>query len=275
MSIVTDTQLSARFPIYTRANVGEVFPDPVAPATRSLLLYESELGWRDAYVRMGAFEADEFPENEFCILGVAGGYCYLNASVMRVFGARAPGLTWKAIDEQFFGAQPGIPDYVEQPGDNRPDLTAKLEQTFGWVFSITNVDQLDQLNAHKARTIELRASRPDFSSMSDLELWEYAEALFPVHRELFQEHLFVTTLTTVPVGVIQTVATAVGRPDLIMPLIAGVGQVDSAEPSYAMWALSRLDPASEEFASGFEQFRLDFGSRGPNEWEARSYKHAD
>ena len=182
----------------------------------------------------------------------------------------APGLSWKAIDEQFFGAQPGIPDYVEQPGDIRPDLTEQLEQTFGWVFSITDVDQLDRLNDHKARTIDLRASRPDFSSMSDLELWEYAEALFPFHRELFQEHIYVTTLTTVPVGVIQTVATAVGRPDLIMPLIAGVGQVDSAEPSYAMWELSRLDPTSDEFASGFEQFRLDFGSRGPNEWEARS-----
>ena len=270
MFTVTDTSLSSRFPIYTRANVGEVFPDPVAPATRSLLLYESELGWRDAYIRMGAFDADEFPENEFCILGVAGGYCYLNASVMRVFGERAPGLTWKAIDEQFFGAQPGIPDYVEQPGDERPDLTAKLEQTFGWVFSITDVDQLDRLTDHKNRTIALRARRPDFSSLSDTELWEYAEALFPFHRELFQEHLFVTTLTTVPVGVIQTVATAVGRPDLIMPLIAGVGQVDSAEPSYAMWELSRLDPSSTEFSAGFEQFCLDFGSRGPNEWEARS-----
>ena len=270
MFTVTDTSLSTRFPIYTRANVGEVFPDPVAPATRSLLLFESELGWRDAYIRMGAFETNEFPDDEFCILGVAGGYCYLNASVMRVFGERAPGLSWKAIDEQFFGAQPGIPDYVEQPGDIRPDLTEQLEQTFGWVFSITDVDQLDRLNDHKARTIDLRASRPDFSSMSDLELWEYAEALFPFHRELFQEHIYVTTLTTVPVGVIQTVATAVGRPDLIMPLIAGVGQVDSAEPSYAMWELSRLDPTSNEFASGFEQFRLDFGSRGPNEWEARS-----
>ncbi|MGB0676454.1 MAG: PEP-utilizing enzyme [Ilumatobacteraceae bacterium] len=270
MFTVTDTSLSTRFPIYTRANVGEVFPDPVAPATRSLLLFESELGWRDAYIRMGAFEANEFPDDEFCILGVAGGYCYLNASVMRVFGERAPGLSWQAIDEQFFGAQPGIPDYIEQPGDVRPDLTEQLEQTFGWVFSITDVDQLDRLNDHKARTIDLRASRPDFSSMSDLELWEYAEALFPFHRELFQEHIFVTTLTTVPVGVIQTVATAVGRPDLIMPLIAGVGQVDSAEPSYAMWELSRLDPTSDEFASGFEQFRLDFGSRGPNEWEARS-----
>ena len=47
---------------------------------------------------------------------------------------------------------------------------------------------------------------------------------------------------TVPVGVIQGTAEAVGRPDLIMAIIAGVGQVDSAEPSYAMWALSRLKP---------------------------------
>lgn len=270
MFTVTDTELSARFPIYTRANVGEVFPDPVAPATRSLLLYESELGWRDAYIRMGAFEADEFPDNEFCILGVSGGYCYLNASVMRVFGERAPGLTWRAIDEQFFGAQPGIPDYEEQPGDVRPDLTARLEQTFGWVFSITDVDQLDRLNDHRERTIALRANRPDFTTMSDVEIWDYTTALFPFHRELFQEHLFVTTLTTVPVGVIQTIATAVGRPDLIMPLIAGVGQVDSAEPSYAMWELSRLDPSSDEFAEGLAAFSLNYGSRGPNEWEARS-----
>ena len=124
MFTVTDTDLSARFSLYTRANVGEVFPAPVTPATRSLLLWESELGWRDAYVRMGAFEPDEFPADEFCILGVAGGYCYLNASVMRLFGERAPGLSWRAIDEQFFGAQPGIPDYVAQPGDARPDLCA-------------------------------------------------------------------------------------------------------------------------------------------------------
>ena len=84
MFAITDTELSARFPIYTRANVGEVFPDPVTMSTRSPLLWESELGWRDAYIRMGAFDAAEFPADEFVILGVAGGYCYLNASVMRV-----------------------------------------------------------------------------------------------------------------------------------------------------------------------------------------------
>ena len=30
---VTDTDLSDRFPLYTRANVGEVFPDPVTPVS--------------------------------------------------------------------------------------------------------------------------------------------------------------------------------------------------------------------------------------------------
>ena len=68
-------------------------------------------------------------------------------------------------------------------------------------------------------------------------------------------------------GVIQGVAEAVGRPDLIMPLMAGVGHVDSAEPSYAMWELSRLEPTGEEFREGFEEFLVEFGSRGPNEWE--------
>ena len=270
MYTTVDTELSSRFPIYTRANVGEVFPDPVAPATRAPLLWESELGWRDAYVRMGAFDADEFPSDAFAILGVAGGYTYLNASVMRLFGERAPGLTWKAIDEQFFGAQPGIPDYEESPGDVRPDLTERLQETFGWVFAQTNVADFDRLTEHRDRTIALREQRPDFASMSDEELWDAAHRLFPMHRELFSEHIFTTTLTTVPVGVIQGVAEAVGRLDLVMPLMSGLGDVDSAEPSYAMWDLSRLDPSSSDFVSGFDSFLVHYGSRGPNEWEARS-----
>lgn len=270
MFSTTDTQLSARFPIYTRANVGEVFPDPVAPATRAPLMWESELGWRDAYIRIGAFAPDEFPPDEFCIMGIAGGYCYLNASVMRLFGERSPGLSWKIMDEQYFGAQPGIPDYVEQPGDVRPDLTAKLQETFGWVFSITDVDQLDRLTDQRNRTIELRRKRPDFDEMSEQEIWDYVHALYPMQRELFHEHIFATILVTVPVGVIQATAEAVGRPDLIMPLLGGVGQVDSAEPSYAMWELSRLEPTGEQFQEGFEEFLYEFGSRGPNEWEGRS-----
>ena len=58
---IVDNDPLERFPLYTRANVGEVFPDPVSPFTRSAFLYHgAELGWRDAWVRLGAFELDEF-----------------------------------------------------------------------------------------------------------------------------------------------------------------------------------------------------------------------
>ena len=267
---VTDTALSERFPIYTRANVGEVFPDPVTPLTSSSALWEAELGWRDAWARMGAFDLDELPADEFCQLGVQGGYCYLNASLIRLFGERAPGLTWQDMDAQFFGAQPGIPPYEEMDGDVRPDLTERIGQTFQWVFSQTCLNDLVDLTDDRQLTKRIRADRPDLASMSLEELWQRFLDMVPVHRHLFAQHLFTTYMATVPVGVISGVATAVGRPDLIMPIIAGIGEVDSAEPSHAMWRLSRLDPDSDEFKAGFAEFLFEYGSRGPNEWESRS-----
>ena len=267
---VTDTDLSERFPIYTRANVGEVFPDPVTPLTSDTALFESEIGWRDAWARMGAFDLDEFPDATFCQLGVQGGYCYLNASLIRLFGERAPGLSWQAMDEQFFGAQPGIPPYVESEGDQRPDLSERIGATFMWVLGQQSLADLVELTADRAETKALRDHRPDVSALSLEQLWQRFNDMIPVHRRMFAQHLFTTYMATVPVGIISAVATAVGRPDLIMPIIAGIGEVDSAEPSYAMWDLSRLDPASPEFASAFEAFLYEYGSRGPNEWESRS-----
>lgn len=267
---VTDTSLSQRFPIYTRANVGEVFPDPVTPLSSSAALWEAELGWRDAWVRMGAFEADEFPDGDFCQLGVQGGYCYLNASLIRLFGERAPGLSWQMMDEQFFGAQPGIPPYEEMEGDVRPDLGEKIGATFGWVFAQQSLSDLTELTEERALTKALRDDRPDVSALSLEQLWARFLEMVPLHRRMFAQHLFTTYMATVPLGVISGVATAVGRPDLIMPIIAGIGEVDSAEPSYAMWALSRLPLGSAEFEEGFASFLYEFGSRGPNEWETRS-----
>lgn len=267
---VTDSDLSSRFPLYTRANVGEVFPDPVTPLTSTTALWLAELGWRDGWVRMGAMDADEFPDDEFCQLGVQGGYCYLNASIIRLFGERAPGLSWQLMDETFFGAQPGIPPYEEMEGDVRPDLTEKIGQTFSWVFAQTSLDDLTELTDDRNETKAIRDARPDLATLSDLELWQRYQMLLPLHRQLFAHHLFATYMATVPLGVISGVATAVGRLDLIMPIIAGFGDVDSAAPSHAMWRLSRLDPASSEFADGFVRFLYEFGSRGPNEWETRS-----
>lgn len=293
---VSDTELSERFPIYTRANVGEVFPDPVTPLTGSGFLFLSELGWREAWHRMGALAPEEFPADEYCQLGVVGGYCYLNASLIRLFGERAPGLTWKDMDEQFFGAQPGIPPYEQMEGDVDETATVKIGETFGWALSLTELDDLDELTEDRLSTKRIHDERPDFTPMSNEEIFAYFNEVAPQHQQLFSHHLFTTYMATVPVGIINGVATAVGRPDLIMPIIAGIGQVDSAEPSHAMWELGRLVQGSAEltrafdggvgglletlrasgsgdaeaFLAGFEEFVAEYGSRGPNEWEMRS-----
>ena len=58
---IVDNPPSRRYPIYTRANVGEVFPEPVAPLSATLGITDNaEPGWRDALERFGAFTHDEF-----------------------------------------------------------------------------------------------------------------------------------------------------------------------------------------------------------------------
>src|SRR5437764_701794 len=69
---VVDSEPSTRYPIFTRGNVGEVFPDPVAPLSGDLITLHSETGWRDALARFGALDHDEFdPENNE-IIGIFG-----------------------------------------------------------------------------------------------------------------------------------------------------------------------------------------------------------
>src|ERR1700716_2978573 len=53
---IVDSKPSTRYPIYTRANVGEVFPDPVAPLSGDFITRYSETGWRDALARFGALD---------------------------------------------------------------------------------------------------------------------------------------------------------------------------------------------------------------------------
>jgi pyruvate,water dikinase len=79
-----------------------------------------------------------------------------------------------------------------------------------------------------------------------------------------------------------------------MRLVAGIGGVDSAAPSWALWDLARevhsspalnaqfdkgvdgllgrlrADAEGAKFCQAFDEFLEQFGSRGPNEWEMRA-----
>jgi rifampicin phosphotransferase len=292
---IVGSEPSERFPLWTRANVGEVFPDPVAPLSFTLAMREEVEGaWRDALAKMGAFTHDEFAPDRMETLGVFGGYCYLNASVTRILGERAPGLSAQMMDDLFFGAQPGIPPYEPAPGDHNEERTAAIGKVFEWAMT---TDRLEE-PAKDAKVVdEIHAKRPDLQSMSNQDLWEYARNLFTTHfRRLFGEHIFVTFLSTVPVGALSQSCAAVGRPEDGMRVISGVGDVESAAPSMAMWKLGRMvaadatlddafsvgvaglldrlkaaGPSGEAFLREFDAFIDKFGCRGPNEWEMRNH----
>ena len=220
----------------------------MTPLTYDSGLWLAELGWRDAWERMGRSRTSS--PRTTTQLGVVGGYCYLNASLIRLFGERAPGLSWQLIDEQFFGAQPGIPPYQEEPGDVRPgpDGAHRRHVRLGAVGGApVRPHRADRGPAgHEAA----RDERPDLSAASDGDLVARYRELIELHRNLFH-HLFALYMATVPLGIIQGVSTAVGRPDLLMVLIAGVGEVDSAAPSMALWELGRVVAAAPELQAAF------------------------
>ena len=177
---IVSTSLSEQFSFYTRANVGEVFPDPVAPLTFSFGFQSedglggSEVGFREAYYRIGVMTRDELPEDECVFLGVTGGYAYLNASALRMLGTRGPGMTAQDIDDSFFGDAPGVPPIVDEPWHHRPELTDKIGETFGWTLTTPNLPDVLQ---DEVEMNELRANRPDYSAMSDREILDRSWAL--------------------------------------------------------------------------------------------------
>lgn len=295
---IVDSRPSRRYPIYTRANVGEVFPDPVTPLSATIgITKNAEPGWREAFARFGVVELDEYDPDNNEVIGVFGGYCYLNVSLSRIVGVRTPGLTPEIIDATFFGAQPGIPPYQPQPTDDRPDLTERIGATLQWV--LTTPDLAD-LVAEQTDMEALRDNRPDLLALSDADLVDRMRALMDGHfRRLFAEHIFITYCSTVPTGILQQAAAAAGYPTMAMRLIAGVGDVESAQPSMLMWDLGRIaagsgavtaafeagidglpgrlaqlaadgDEDARVFSKDFESFLHEHGCRGPNEWEMRS-----
>ena len=248
------------------------------------------LGWRDGYVRQGSYAlgemADKLPEP----CGFFGGYFYINLSNVRMQGVRSPLVTVEQLDLAFFGEHPDVPPYDPHPLDERPDLVPKIMEHLGFVMSAHSWPELDE---EKAEMKALRRNRPDIDAMTDAEIVARSRSLQPWFRKLFETHTVSSSSSGIAPGMLFAVGQAIGDPTIPMKLISGIGDVDSAEPSYALWEISRLVRNSTEltaafdagpdglrerlrasssadgkdFVAAFDQFLADFGSRGPNEWE--------
>lgn len=296
---ITDNEPSVRYPIYTRANAGEVYPDPVTPLSGSLaMLSAGDAGWKDAYIRLGTMDRDEFEVDRPNTIGCFGGYFYLNMSLTRIYGVRFPGLTPEMVDLQYFGEMPGIPPYESEarPTDESPRHTERLQAWLDtYIFAREDLPELRDDQRQLARLVD---GRPAFDDLSDQELVDRARSLTPLYRRLFCRHIAISAAAGVGTGTVAGMCQAIGDPGRTMTLVSGIGGVDSAAPSLALWEMGRRVAASPALTAAFDQgvvglverlrglggadgaeelldeldtFTERYGSRGPNEWELRSH----
>ena len=295
---VTDTIPNRKFTIWSRGNAGEIYPDPITPLSgTSIFLGPGEKGYQDAMVQPGTMRYDEFdPGTPNNVMASFGGYLYLNMSISRLFGVRCPGMTPEMVDQQYYGELTGIPSYASEarPGDVDPEAEARLAAWIGtWVFGSSEIPELMQ---HRTQVLRMIEQLGTHAAMTEAQLQERMHAFDLIYRAIFGLHIKVSAAVGFGIGTVNGVCQAIGQPQLPMTLIAGVGDVDSAAPSHAMWAMARTidsDPAltaafdagvhgaldriaelqggaADTFRAQLADFIARFGSRGPNEWELRS-----
>ncbi|MAG51644.1 MAG: phosphoenolpyruvate-utilizing protein [Acidimicrobiaceae bacterium] len=287
-----DDEPSPSFPIYTRGNVGEVFPDPVSPLTADHTWHGAgDVGMRDFMSRF-TIDLEEIDDGHKVMFEIFGGYMYLNLSIARLMGARSSGMTPELVDMGFFGSQSSLPAYVPRPNDDDPEIVARVD---GLMFSWMTATEFPRLDEHVAEVEALVAARPDLGNASEAGLVARMREMMPVFARVFATHGEVSAAASVTMGAITAMALGLRRPGLDLRIAGGLGGVASVAPSFAMWDLSRLvagsaeltsafdagldglperltglDGPATEFLTGLDALLAEHGSRGPNEWELRS-----
>jgi phosphohistidine swiveling domain-containing protein len=284
---IDSPKLNERFPIYTRFNANDVLPDPITPLGADLVWNPHILpGFSNAYAQMGCIsvaEANVDPE-AFPAACFRYGHMYVNVTTARLTGIRA-GMGWEAIDASFFGSHPDAPPHEMHPDDGDPEVAARLAERTGWTLTTSTFPELEEDTRIADR---LRTERPDFDEMSNAALVAYARSLPPYERITWRGELIGGAQAAIGPAVVGSII----PPEMgISPfdLVGPAGDVVSAQPSYALWDLSRVvrndaalgalfDAGVEgvvpvlkehhpDFHQRFQAFLREFGYRGPSEWD--------
>lgn len=253
---------SSHWPLYTRGNIGEVYPDVVLPLEWDLAGLASERAWRAAAEAVGFVTPDDYGPGDFVIVGVFGGYAYFNASIIRLLGVRTPGLAVDVIDKQFLG-DADVPSYEPRDGDVNRQATVRVVRTALKTLTARKVPLLDEMR----RTVDqYRSEAPPMDSSDDV-LWNYLCTGLSQHWEfLIASHVIITMQATIAAGSLTDLCEAkLGDPTLAVALTTGIGDVVSAQPASEMWRLAN-ETSDADFEQQFARFLRVHGHRGPNEF---------
>ncbi len=284
---------SDRFSVYTRGNAGEVYPAVFTPLTYSIAAESGERAMRNAILASGLVQPDELATIAPSVAigsGVFGGYAYLNLSIQRLASARFPGGKPTDADVAYLGVGEEPPPH--RPIEGERNIRASIAGV-RYLWRTTRTTELPELAADQARVDAWLAALPDTASADNESLRAAsAEDLETLFAELFETHLRISFAAGLMVNVLANLCEKLLDDSAVAyQLLAGLGDVDSAAPSAAIWRLSRLvnddpavrahfdqgvaglagrlreDPAAAAFSTAFAGFLNDFGSRGPNEWD--------
>lgn len=280
---------SKRFPVYTRGNAGEVWPEVAYPLSISLTrTFDDPLA--AAMLQTGLVTDDELNEDSGCTGGVFGGYMYLNLSLSRVLAVRSPGVSIEESDAVYLGSEGAAPPHTPNKADR--SLRASLH-AIKYMVNVLRTSSLDELRDDQALVANWTRKVPDLVAADDAEILRTLRALAPPTMELFTRHLEVTGKAGAAVQFLSSMCEKqLDDRSLALSLLSSIGDVDSAAPSRSLWKLGRTVRASEpltalfnggltglhdrllaspdaaEFMGDFARFIKEFGARGPNEWES-------
>ena len=280
-----DSEIDPRWPLYSRGNVGEVMPHVARPCGFELYGPGVDAASRRAMTKFGLLRPGDVTRPMTCV-ALFGGYLYLNASLMRLMAVRLPGIDVGMIDQQVLGDSPA-PPYVRRRGDRNLVATGKLLVS---AVRLTRATALPELDDDRRRVAEFVARRPPDDATDDA-LVDYCQSFRPLFEDLFERHLFISSAGALGTGPLEQLCTKAGRPEALVSILAGLGEVESAAPSVAMWDLAvaaravptvdaafdagvdglldRLadDPAAAPWLADLATFLDRFGSRGPLEMD--------
>jgi phosphohistidine swiveling domain-containing protein len=257
-----DSDPSKVWPIYTRGNVGEVYPNVVMPLEWEIARAASEAGWRAGAEQIGFLTPNDYGPEPLVMLGVFGGYAYFNASLMRLLGVRTPGLSVDLIDTQFLGDTDVAP-YVRSKGDKNLRATAKV---VGTVLKTLTAKKVPLLAEMRKTADEFVALAPPMDASTE-DLWHFGLTEFRKPWEfLIASHVAITLQATIASGALTDLCEAkLGDPNLALALTTGIGEVTTALPVQAMFRLAN-ETSEDNFDTEFAKFLEEWGHRGPNEF---------
>ncbi len=283
------SDVSEHFPVYTRGNAGEVYPEVFMPLSFSISGVRSEEAFRHAMLTSGLIRPDELAELPAMTAvgsGVFGGYAYLNLSIQRLIAGRFPGGKATDADAAYLGVGQAPPP---EPRDDEKNLAATLSGA-RYAWRVLRRRSFPELEDDQRRVDAYLRQLPEPDTASEQELRVALEENGPVTQLLFQRHLVISGAAGLAITVLaQLCEKRLDDPDLVTTLLGGLGDVDSAAPSSDLWVLSQQVAASEslgsefdrgvpgllgrltadegDFLSEFQSFLDRHGARGPNEWD--------